>query len=388
MRICYLHLTRYPTRAANSVQVMHMCAAMADLGHEVTLVVRTSGDAESGFERMLHHQYGIAESFDIRVIGHYPFLVRGALEQWRLKRLLHTLRPDLIYSRTTRFARLWTAADIPYVYETHAMPSHDPRLGRTRGTLFSKNFRRLVVITRALASDFRAAFPELPPGGIVVAPDAASPRDYEPDAPSGEFRAGYVGHLYPGKGMETIAAIAPRLPDVRFDIVGGTPEDISAWRGRTTGIENIRFEGYVPHREVGRHIADFDLALAPFGRRVEAQEREISRWFSPLKIFEYMAQARAIVAADLPVLRDVLEHGRNAWLVPPEDNEAWVEAIRRLRTSPELRKRLGSTAFKDFELHYTWSARAGRILKDLPESTPLDGRNRPRWPFPPTRHRR
>ena len=371
MRICYLHLTRYPTRSANSVHVMHMCAAMAELGHDVTLVVRTSEDAEPGFERSLHHEYGLAESFDIHVIGHYPFLVRGALERRRLKRLLRTLRPDLIYSRTTRFARLWTAAGIPYVYETHAMPSHNPRFGRTRGALFSRNFRRLVLITHALASDFRAAFPELPPDCMVVEPDAASPRDFEPSAPNGEFRAGYIGHLYPGKGMETIAAIAPRLPDIRFAVVGGTPEDISAWRGRTARIGNIRFEGYVPHREVGRHIADFDLALAPFGRRVEAQEREISRWFSPLKIFEYMAQARAIVAADLPVLRDVLEHGRNAWLVPPEDDEAWVEAIRRLRADPELRKRLATTAFEDFDLHYTWGARAGRILKDLPESTPL-----------------
>ena len=378
MRICYLHLTRYPTRLANPVQVMHMCAAMAELGHDVALVVRASESAEPGFEKSLYGQYGVAESFGIHLIAHHPFLTRGYLQHRQIKRLLRELGPDLIYSRTTRFARLWSGAGIPYVYETHAMPSHDPRRGRTGTTLFSENFRRLVVITHALASDFQSAFPELPPDAIVVAPDAAGPHVIGPAVENDQFRAGYVGHLYPGKGMETIAEIAPRLPEVRFEIVGGTPEDLASWRERTAPIENIRFEGYVPHREVGRHIAGFDLALAPFGRRVMAQRREISRWFSPLKIFEYMAQGKAIVAADLPVLRDVLKHGRNAWLVAPEDHEAWVDAVRRLRDDPALRERLGQTAFEDFERHYTWTARAGRVLKDLPESTPVDGRSRPR----------
>ncbi len=376
MRLCYLHLTRYPTRLANPVQVMNMCAAMAELGHDLTLVIRASEGAAPGFERSLYNQYGISESFALRSIRHHPLLIRGYLQHRELGGLLRELQPDLIYSRTTRFSSLWTTAGTPYVYETHAMPSHNPRLGRTKRTLLSRNFRRLVVITRALAADFQSVFPELPSDSIVVAPDAARPRDSEPRRETGEFRAGYVGHLYPGKGMETIAALAPRLSDVRFDIVGGTPGDIAAWRQRTAGIRNIRFAGYVPHRDVCRHIADFDLALAPFGRRVETREREISRWFSPLKIFEYMAQGRTVVAADLPVLHEVLEHGRNAWLVPPEDIEAWVEAIRRLREDSELRTRLGRAAFKDFKQRYTWTARARRVLENLPDETPRSGTTR------------
>ena len=376
MRICYLHLSRYPTRLANPVQVMHMCAAMAELGHDVTLVVRASESAEPGFEGSLHDEYGIPASFGIRVIAHHPFLVRGHLEHRALRALLRELRPELIYSRTTRFARLWTAADVPYVYETHAMPSHDPRRGLTKRALLSENFRRLVVITRALAADFRAAFPELAHDAVVVAPDAASPTSCEPNTEDGEFRAGYVGHLYPGKGMETIATVAPRLPDVRFEIVGGTPEDIRAWRERAAPAGNIRFEGYVPHRAVARHIAGFDLALAPFGRRVTAGRREISRWFSPLKVFEYMSQGKPIVAADLPALHDVLEHGRNAWMVPPEDADAWVDAIRTLREDRALRDRLGRAAREDFERSYTWTARAGKVLGDLPAASPRAARSR------------
>ena len=378
MRICYLHLTRYPTRLANPVHVMHMCAAMAELGHDVTLLIRAAESAAPGFEHSLFDEYGVAESFGIRVIGHYPFLVRGLLQHRRLKRLLDELQPELIYSRTTRFARLWTAAGIPYVYETHAMPRHHPRLGLTRRTLLSREFRRLVVVTRSLAGDFRSAFPELGPGSITIAPDAANPERFDSGGGKAGFSAGYVGHLYKGKAMETIEAIAPRLPEVRFDIVGGMPRDIAEWRERTARIKNIRLRGHVPHCDVGRLIAGFDLALVPFGRRFEQGKRDTSRWCSPLKIFEYMAQGRAIVAADLPVFREVLEHGRNAWLVKPEDAEAWIDALRRLQMNPKLRAQLGRTALEDFDRRYTWSARAGCVLKDLPESTPVDDRSRSR----------
>ena len=117
------------------------------------------------------------------------------------------------------------------------------------------------------------------------------------------------------------------------------------------------------------------VALAPFGRRVEALQREISSWFSPLKIFEYMAQGRAIVAPDLPVLREVLEHGRNAWLVEPEDAEAWVHAVVTLREDAALRRRLGCAAFEDFRQRCTWTERARKVLENLPETAmPVGGR--------------
>ena len=375
MKICYLHLARYPTQQANAVHVMNMCAAMAELGHEVTLVVRAARDSIRGFQSSLHEVYGVAEAFDIQVISDHQFFIRSQLQGRNLRRLLEDRRPELIYTRTTKFTNVWRELDIPYVFETHVMPRHRPRMGLTRRTLLSKNFRRLVVISHSLAEDFGRAFPELTSEYVLVCPDAASSRAVERPAVQSGFCAGYVGHLYPGKGMETIAAVAPRLADVRFEVVGGTPEDIRTWQERTHRTTNIRFIGHVPHRDVFQYIAGFDVALAPFGRRVEALKREISSWFSPLKIFEYMAQGRAIVAADLPVLREVLEHGRNAWLVEPEDAEAWVHAVVTLREDAALRRRLGYAAFEDFRQRYTWTERARKVLERLPETAmPVGGR--------------
>ena len=83
---------------------------------------------------------------------------------------------------------------------------------------------------------------------------------------------------------------------------------------------------------------------------------------SPLKIFEYMASAKAILCSDLPVLREVLEHERNALLLSPDQTAPWVAALRRLRADPAYAQALGMRAYEDFEMHYTWKQRAKRII--------------------------
>jgi glycosyltransferase involved in cell wall biosynthesis len=81
---------------------------------------------------------------------------------------------------------------------------------------------------------------------------------------------------------------------------------------------------------------------------------------SPLKLFEYMAAGRAIVASDLPSIREVLNHDTNALLVAPGDPAALAAAIRRLATDAALRGRLGAAA-RSAVLDYSWSRRAERL---------------------------
>jgi len=83
---------------------------------------------------------------------------------------------------------------------------------------------------------------------------------------------------------------------------------------------------------------------------------------SPLKIVEDMAAGKAIVASDLPVLKEFLRDGSNAVLAPASDEGAWAKRIRGLRADPEARRRIGAQARREFLEAYTWDHRARRVL--------------------------
>ncbi|MHB0684509.1 glycosyltransferase, partial [Roseomonas mucosa] len=179
------------------------------------------------------------------------------------------------------------------------------------------------------------------------------------------------GHLYPGKGMEMVAALAEALPGCDLHVVGGTERDLAIWRQRCAGQANLHLHGHVPHARVPACLARFDLLLAPPSPSVaSAAGREIGRWMSPLKLFEYMAAGKPILASDIPALREILADGGTALLLPPGDVAAWAAAARALLADPARAAALGARARAVLLETYTWDARAARILAHLAETRP------------------
>src|SRR5690606_28017715 len=235
------------------------------------------------------------------------------------------------------------------------------------------NFASLVVISDALRREYCRLFPQLEKSRVLIAPDAASMPLADagsgaitlPGRP-GTLRVGYAGHLYPGKGIEVVVPLAARLPQVDFHVVGGLEKDIRRLQAEHS-LENLYFHGFLPPNQIPRLLQEFDIVLAPYQERVHTARAasEIGRWMSPLKIFEYMAARRPIVASDLPVLREVLVHGRNSLLCSPTDVEQWAGAVETLAGDPRLADRLVANAHADFLANYTWDARVERVLGGL-----------------------
>jgi len=116
----------------------------------------------------------------------------------------------------------------------------------------------------------------------------------------------------------------------------------------------------VPPGDVPLYLRAFDVCAMP-----HPAATQFARYTSPLKLFEYMAAAGAIVASDLPGWSDVLQNGETALLVPPDNVEAWSAAICALRRDSELRRKLGDNAREQVMANYTWAVRAKRILAHL-----------------------
>ncbi len=150
---------------------------------------------------------------------------------------------------------------------------------------------------------------------------------------------------------------------MNFIIAGGEPEDVERVRNRVQAgnLENILLTGFVANADLPRYQAACDVLLMPYQRQVAASSGgDISRYLSPMKLFEYLACGRPIVSSDLPVLQEVLHPG-NAILFDGEDVDAWVAALQKLESKPDLRLRLAARARADAE-QYSWEARAGKIL--------------------------
>ncbi len=366
MRILYLSLSYVPSRRASAVQVMRMCAAMAHQGHRVTLVSKRNRARQEAGVKDVFAFYGVEPTFELLPVAR-PSLKGGGLVYLQgMRRLLAERRPELVYSRDLAGAWLAARAGLPLLFEAHAPPAGPLGRALMRRVAGAASLRRVVFISAALERLF--AEDRLLPAAqkTMVAHDAAAPTP-EPAAArrnGAALAAGYVGNLYRGRGGERLLELAGRLPEVEFHLVGPEPEDLTRRRGAPA---NLRFHGFVPPAEVAAWCQRFDILLLPYGRRVAGAggRTDIAAFMSPMKLFEYMAAGAAIVASDLPVLREVLTDGSNALLVEPGDVDALETAMRRLIDDPELRRRLGSAARDDLVRKHTWEIRARQVLDGL-----------------------
>lgn len=366
MRLVYASGSRVPSRSANSVHVMKMSAALSRTGHEVTLITADGDPGEPGVADPFSY-YGVSPTFEVLRLPWIGVRGRGYHYGWRSAREARRRAPALVYGRYLPSCWLCAEAGLPVVYESHA--PKDDRLSRLLlwRLVRSGRLARLVVITESLARHYREA--GVPAELIQVVPDAA-------DAPVGEaarlgtggrLQVGYVGHLYPGRGLEVIDALAERSPWADFHLVGNVGRGVEREIERLRARPNVRIHGFVPPSETDRYRLGCDVLLAPYQRSVAVYGGggDTSAWMSPLKIFEYMAAGRAILCSDLPVLREVLVHGETALLCPPDEPGAWVAALERLRDDVALRARLGRSAEARFRRFHTWTSRAKRVLEGL-----------------------
>jgi glycosyltransferase involved in cell wall biosynthesis len=372
MRIVYIASSPVPSIAANSVHVVRMCQAMADLGHEVFLF---SPPDEAG-SRIAHggifEFYGGKSNFVHKIM---PSMQGGIWTRYLgpvlLRLMLKYYKPTVVYSRNLNAANVAVSAGFKVIFERHDVfsPENKGKIANFERLLRDHNHLKTIVISSALRDELLIRH-KLDPRALFVAPDGADEvgqtSDIGPSTGTRGFNVGYAGHLYPGRGIEIIGEVARRLSHIDFSIVGGTDPDISFWQHRFSDVDNLKFLGHVAPKVVPSYLRSFDVLIAPYQRKVAVSGGggDTSRWMSPLKIFEYMAAARPIVCSDLPALREVLEPGKDAVLVDPADIEGWITALSELKQNEEMRQKLSEHALLSLKSKFTWQIRAETILKN------------------------
>ena len=171
----------------------------------------------------------------------------------------------------------------------------------------------------------------------------------------GEFLVGFLGSMKPWHGLEILLEAFHGMPGKGADrlvFIGDGPlsRDIRE-QSANLGIEDrVTLTGPVDHQLIPEYLKAADVLVAPYPQTVNF-------YFSPIKIFEYMASGRPMVASRVGQVAEILEHEKNALLVPPGDTAALTKALLRLKSDQKLGVRLAQAAEQEVKSAHTWAAR-------------------------------
>lgn len=363
MKIVYLSNSIIPSRTANSIHVMKMCQAFADNGHEVILLAPDRyREYEEGVEDVYQY-YGVRKNFALRKLKYSNLRFFRTLKYaFSIYREIKKIQPDLVYGRDLHGC-FFASRRFPTMFEAHNPVSNIANRYIFRLMLKNRFYKKTIVISKALKKIFEKNFSSFN-NHLVIAHDGSDEvSDFEGILEKSScLRVGYFGHLYAGRGIDLILAIAEKLNDTEFHIVGGKEKDITYWKNFKP-LSNVIFHGFVSPELVYKYRNSCDILLAPYQNEVAISNTKIntSSYMSPLKIFEYMASRKAIVCSDLPVIREVLNE-TNSILVGCDQLEQWIAAIKKLQKK-ELRDKLATSAHNEFLRCYTWKIRAYNLLR-------------------------
>ena len=271
---------------------------------------------------------------------------------------------DLVYERYSLFSTVIAECGVPGILEVNAPLIDEQRTHRVLVDEQAADAALQEQVQAALATicvsdpvrDWVIARTEgtrvfTVPNGVNV--HRITPQPESPGAPVVTF----VGTLKPWHGVDVLLrARAQAHKDWKLRIIGDGPmraelDDLA----RSLGVD-VDFRGAVAPDAIPQHMAGTAIGVAPY----PAMDTDSDQYFSPLKVYEYMAAGLPVVASRVGQLPEIM--GESAYLVPPSDPEALAEALDALVANPVERARVGSDNRRQAEREHSWTGTVDHIL--------------------------
>jgi len=175
---------------------------------------------------------------------------------------------------------------------------------------------------------------------------------------------GFVGSFAPWHGLDLLFRVFTQLLDAGLDVhlllVGQLRHNSADWFQRASAPDmekHVTFVGHIAAKEVNQYLAVMDITVLAN-----------SAWYcSPLKVFEYMAMAKAVVAVATEPVCDMLKDGIEGVLFEPKSEEGFFNALHSLVVDPVLRSQLGIAARQRVEKDFSWDSNAQKVFRLLEE---------------------
>lgn len=377
-KIVYLTVTSVPWSSAHSHYAVKMAQALAESGCETELVACTHSFRKRE-EILDQYRIGVPAFKLTRIVAPYGLKLPG-VEEWSVRffwaGIIHffflvlrkwVYQKKEIYICHNPFSLVSCAlVGVPYVYDFHANQLNNviiKRLVQWRPPFLA------FVQSEGLLEMVSQKFPKLPLKLIrnAVSHDLLEIPPYRLLKKENPVIV-YVGSLGEHRGVElTLRAFLKfrEKSEGTLVIAGGKPEQVEKLRYRCKKLglgDDVDLRGHVGQKEVLDIYRGADMFVAYYETSLPALG-----FMSPIKVFEYLAAGRCTVASNVPTIREIAEHGKDIWLVEPDNAELLHEAFDYLVSHPQVMNTIAQRARSNQNV-ITWEQRAQKMIVSIEEA--------------------
>ncbi len=387
-----------------SIHIREFVETLSSTGHEVIVAVSKKESSITFDTAYPVHVLPEATDFTFGhktdIVGDDRQSLKEAADYFRNEKIidflleLHKLSPfDLIYERYSLFGiagRLAASTlGVPFILEVNApliyeagqyRKLHHVALAKSIESFLFSNADHIV----AVSSGLQEYILEISKNDrITVVPNGVSLENFDAAErsvdwrkkltrhPETDFVIGFVGSIKPWHGVDLLIDAFAKLyvNDEEFSlcIVGNGDKNYQSQleeQCKKNGLkQRVMFFGAVPYDSIPAVMKSMDVLVAPYPEMDNF-------YFSPLKIFEYMAAKRPIVSSSIGQIKDVLTNGKNALLVPAGNTGALQDALIRIKRDSQLRNRLALASYSEVRSNHLWQHRLEKITEIMESLSP------------------
>ena len=353
---------RLPTERAHGLQIVKMCSAFAEAGIDVELIIP---DIYNPIKESIFAHYQVKNNFSVSKkwclswkgnyrLKYLTFIISLLFSGISKDRFVFTRHPEIVF--------LFSRLGYKVIFELHNWRAER----QARNIFLLKKVFLIIATTEIIRQEFiKSGFA---PERIVVAPNGVELEDlnlkFNKDEilaklglPAGRIIILYAGHLYRQKGIYTIVEAAKSLPDkYHFVFIGGLPFDVEKLKQAAAENRNVEIRGPKKYTEVPYYLKAADMLIIANSGADETEKK----YTSPLKLFEYLAAGKVIIASRVPAIEEFLNE-KVAVFFEPDNAQSLIKAIEEIDREPEKQNILINNSL-ELVKNYTWQSRIQKII--------------------------